>query len=76
MGNPFFRFGEPFRGSGPVGLLPEDSEISFSIGLKGNPLPVRRPDRVAIRAAQRELPRRGAACKVDDPDVILSTVVC
>jgi len=77
MSNPLFGFvHQAFSSSCPIGLLPEDAEITLAIRLKCDALPVRGPDRIAIGASQRELPRRGGAGKVDDPDVGVLAVVC
>ena len=63
------RFGlrEAFGGA-PDGGLPEDGEVAFAIGLKGDAV-VRGPDRKAVVPAEREPPhpaRAGQVIGVDD----------
>src|SRR5205823_4055415 len=63
----FVGFREPLRRAGPVGGLPEDTEVAVAIRLECDALAISRPERISIPATKGEPAHRRGARKVVDP---------
>src|SRR5262245_34800977 len=70
-----FGLRQPLRESGPVRLLPEDTEISLTIRLKCDPLAICRPNGISIPSTDRELLRGTRSRQVIGPDACVLAIV-
>ncbi len=70
-----FRPGKPLGDTTAVGTLVKDPPVSFSIGLKGDGLAVRRPNRIQVSTGKGQSARWTGGLEVDDPDVGVLAIV-